>query len=79
MTVRIYDAIEIISENIWDTLCSIVPHLKELNYEENKGQFFVPDFDGVWAILSPKAVATAEMYIEPSSIQFKFVRLVKEM
>lgn len=72
-------AIEINSQKAWDLVCALQPHYKELNADENWGNFVVvssedPKLEG--AILSPGTVTNYFDHIEPSDVKIKLVELV---
>lgn len=74
-------AIEINSQETWNILCSLDPHMNELSFEENLGSFLainLPD-GGRWALMTPATVREIFDYIMPNSdTKFKFVDLVNK-
>lgn len=45
---------------VWDLMCALDPHFKELSYEENLGSYLVLNFDATarWAIVTPATFHT---------------------
>ena len=70
-------AIEIDSPTTWEVLTAFDPHFGELSYEENLGNFVIPNYDGSrWMIMTPKLVGEIFDHLEPSKERIKFVNLV---
>lgn len=73
-------AIEIDSTAVWETICALQPHFKELDGVENGGNFVIVSADAgklTGAILTPGTVAEHFSHIEPSSVRIKFVEIVR--